>query len=88
MLVFAVAVLIDHHVRSSVWLVTALAERKADVTKILRNVFVQRLRLVLFRRPSLDDLLGFDFDLLVGNDAILLQIGVPLPDFDPALEGR
>ena len=88
MLVFAVAILVHHHVGSGVRLITSLAQRQTDVTKILRDVLIQRLRLFFLGGAAFDDLFGFELDFFVGHYAIALQRGVPLPDFIPTLKSR
>src|ERR1700719_2087243 len=57
--VFAVAILICKNFRRWVRLVTRETEREADVPNIFGNVIVERLDLVEFRGPSLNQLLRF-----------------------------
>ena len=86
MFVFAIAILIIQDARRRVRLIASLAQRKTYVTKVSRDVIVQRLNFLFVSGPSTDQSLGFGFDLLVGNDPIALQVSVPLSHFIPTLK--
>src|SRR5258705_13486588 len=85
--VFAVAILVAHHVARGMGLIPSLAQRKAHVTKILSYIFVERLNLFPVAGFSSNQFRSLRSNITVGNNSRFLKLSVPLAHFVPTLEG-
>src|SRR5947209_17688924 len=78
MLVFAIAVLIVQDFRRHMWLISAYAERKAYVTDVPRDIFVDALGFFLVRLGARGEFADLFLNLWSGLDTVILKQAVPM----------
>src|SRR6266849_4848701 len=67
-------------------LVATLAQRKADIAKVLGDKLVERLNLIFIGSASAYELFRLCPNLFIRNDPTPLELGIPLPHFVPTLK--
>src|SRR5215203_2847890 len=86
MFVFTVAILICHYVCRCMRLVTALAQRQANVAETLGDILIQRLNLLLLSLPTACQFGSLGSNLLVGCNPFTLESLIPVAHFRPTLK--
>src|SRR6266704_5315262 len=67
-------------------LVATLAQRKADIAKVLGDKLIERLNLIFIGSASAYELFRLCPNLFIRNDPTPLELGIPLPHFVPTLK--
>src|SRR5436190_7198680 len=68
-------------------LVTTLAQREADIAKVLGYKLVERLNLIFFGRATAYELFRLCTNLFIRSDPAALEFRIPLSHFIPTLKG-